>query len=605
MGDRFLEQQQQTIRLPLYSHEEQRTGYVRSTYQADQFLVNCFPVIMKDPLRDDKPVIKIQSRLGFRADSSTDSLATGLTDYDSCYPKAILTISAITDSIIIAYVDNIAGPTEVFSIVEYRPSANTFTLLGTVATTATLPATSHVHLSELSLDGVPYLGVVISARAVAATSVGNMSWAGYSASTSGSFGALTELTDAEVPNKATFNRKMVGPLTQLNDVIYVMTENGYIHGSVAASITSWVATGVTGVRSNPDRGLGLRRYKHHLVALGTDSIEFFNDEGIAAPALPIARTEQAFIKFGCSGQKACINVDDILWFTGKSSFGTIGLFRLEGYTPVEVTSSFYRRELLDQPYEIDLQAMHMHGCRHIIMNNNATLGVYWPGANNIPTNGGNDNWNGTLVYSIDANAWWFLTFAEDNAISGGPTKIYTCSMTTSSETIRRYAVINMSATLDTLNYAARPFEISNQNEQSNTTGQHDTFAGNNTSTRYHYRIPVMIGTNSYDFETTARKFIRSVKIIGDKIRDYATGEPFATFSSEGMYLGFGIDKSDDLAQNATLDIERETNIVSETGYRYYYNNLGSGRNFKFFIWANTYVPLRLEALEIVIAQGTH
>ena len=66
-----------------------------------------------------------------------------------------------------------------------------------------------------------------------------------------------------------------------------------------------------------------------------------------------------------------------------------------------------------------------------------------------------------------------------------------------------------------------------------------------------------------------------------------------------------MDKTDDVSTPNTLQVKRSRELITANGYRYTFNNFGSGRQFKFFICINSYVPVRLEALELVIAQGTH
>ena len=621
MADRLLEQQQQTLRLPLYTTEEQRTGaYMSAPGVADQVLVNCFPVIKRDPVMPDKPVIQIQQRAGIQADTSNVDLTSGLADPTNAYPKAILTMSQLTDIIIIAYVDVVAA-TPTFRIVQYRPNANTFSTLGTIATTATLTEAAYVHLSELTIGGVPYLGIVVSEAGISNAPLGNASVGYYSASSAGTMGAIAQITDVDFPSNATYNRKVVGPMVQLNNVVYVMTEDGWIHGSEPSSatpplaqITVWNSFGYTRASSSPDKGVGLRRYKHHLVALGQNSIEFFNDQGLSPPDLPILRTEQAFINIGVVNPKGCIVLDDTLWFVGRSSSGNLDLYKLEGYTPVSRSDSSFRKLLRSQAYNFDLQVMSMHGTTHIILNSNTFLGIKWPGTANVPENGatGTNGMQGTMVYCIDSASWWLLCFAMTNDSASGLTFMYVTEAPVSSSAGRRYMVTNLMETLATSNYGAGPIEITEPAENNPEIGYNDVFRLNNTTTRDHYRIPIMISTNVYDFKSTARKFLRSLKVVCDYIRTWdpvSPTEPWNTWNTEGLYLGVGVDKTDDLSalvtSGAVPEIRREKNLITDTLYRYNFNNLGSGRNFRFFVWINSFVKVRLEELELVIAQGTH
>jgi hypothetical protein len=615
MADRFLEQQQQTIRLPLYAHEEQRISNVINDVSwgmNDQVLVNCYPVVCKDPLQPDKSVVKIQKRMGWKADQTSINMTGGVTAPTTIVPKAILTMTAMVDIVVICYIDHL--PAESFRFVQYRPANGTFTSLGTVATTANLPATSHVHLSELTVAGVPYLGIIISSDVQTSPPTGNQSIGYYSASAAGSLGAIATIADADFPPNATNNRKAVGPLVQLNNVIYVMTEDGWIHGSEPAAtglaqITVWNTLGNTPAGSYPDRGMGLRRYKHHLVAFGEESIEFFNDEGLSPPALPIQRTEQAFIKIGVVNQKSAINVDDILYFIGKSYAGQLSLYKLEGYTPTAISQPSQNILVGDRPYNLDLQVVQMHGTKHLITNVKADPVVgWWTGAaaGDTPSNVG---LHGVFCYAMDSNAWWIWAheFNSSNPYTSTDVRIYTTTVFTGSA-VWRILVHSGREDGSSINYAM-PCRAAPYFETSVPEGFVDTFREDNTATLISWRIPMLIVTNSYDMETTSRKFLRSAKIVGDYIRNYAPGgAPWTAFQSEGLNLNFAVDRTDDLTDNfvgATPSVVRSTNLVTNTGYRYYFNNLGAGRSFKFYIAINAFVPVRLEALELVVAQGTH
>jgi hypothetical protein len=611
MADVKLDQQQQVIRLPLYAHEEQRQGNANnsdSRSMQDQFLVNCYPMVFRDPVNQDKPVVKIQSRLGWST-PETDVNLNFLSSPTTAYPKAILNMTQLSDVLVIAYVDG-----SQFRIIEYRPNANTCTSLGTIAFGGNFTADDYVHLSELTI-GATYdacLGVVISNAGLGGASIGYYALA-VGGTLSGGVG-LQQITDADYPPNMGTPRKAVGPLVQLNNVVYQMTETGHIHGSspdiatagIPARITVWDTSGFVRAQSYPDRGLGLVRYKHHLVAFGEESIEFYNDEGIAAPAIPIARTEQAFIKMGAMTQKAFINVDDVLWWVGKSYSGHISLYRLDGYQPTLVGQPTQQRLVADRPYGADLQIITMHGVRHIITNLKAEGGVLWfnDGTHTGDSVSGNTFLSGNLCFCIESNAWWL--WASEHALTNsltGMENFYTTTMYRYGS-VARVCLSNI-ADSGTV-YGLHPRFAFPYYEASVGEGYYDAYRVGNSASIEPYRIPMMVGTNLYDFENRQRKFIRSGRLIGDYIRNYNPGgTPWTAFNTEGLTLNFGVDKTDDITQSNSPEIIRGKPLLVETGYRYNFNNLGSGRQFKFFWSINTYVPIRLEAMELTLAQGTH
>ncbi len=605
MSDRGLEIQQQTLRLPLYAHEEQRASnsqFVSATQASyDQVLINCFPVIAKDPLQNDKPIVKIQQRMGWGDFEDTVSLSgvlTSVVDTVNTYPVAILNFSQLDDVIVIVYVEQVAAD-HFWRIVQYRPTANTCLLIGSIQINSAYDVRDYIHISELNINAVPTLGVIVSEDSAGGDSAGY-----YATTSSGLFtgASLTEITDTEFPPKATFARKVVGPFVQLNNVVYVMTEKGYIHGSVADSISSWVATGVVAATTHPDRGLGLARYKHHLVAFGEETIEFFNDEGVAAPALPIERTEQAFIKIGTITQKAFLNVDDVLWFIGKSYTGQVTLYKLDGYTPVPIGQPPLQHHLAHSVEFCDLQVTTMYGVRHLITNLRTYNSVTW--FNDGVLTGDavfNESLIGNIIYCIDSNAWWIWSSEELLTGIDGYQKLFTT-------TTYKDGIVTRILAHDTQNDGNTSYDLHLQlalpNNEDAVEGMYDAYRVGDSASAQFFRIPVFIGTNVYDFDNNNRKFIRKASVIGDYIRDYTTGLPFTTFNAEGLNMHFGVDKSDD--DVATFaGIKRSRALRTHTLHRYPFANLGSGRQFRFLILLSSYVPVRLDSLELLIAQGTH
>lgn len=613
MAGQPLEQQQQTIRVPLYATESQRVSNYNasdSRLLQDQFLVNCYPISFKDPLQADKPVTKIQSRMGWDFPNETVSLAGIITNTTTAYVKCCMTMAQLDDTLVICYVDGTN-----FRFVEYRPITGTASTIGVIPfahASGPYTADDYVHLSELTIGDVPYLGVVVSN---AGRGGGSSGW--YAASVGGVLtvppgAGMVQITDVDYPPNASYSRKAVGPLVQLNNVVYQMTEGGYIHGSEvsaagASQIAVWNNLGYTQAVSYPDRGLGLCRYKHHLVAFGEETIEFFNDEGLAPPRVPIARTEQAFIKLGAINQKAFLNVDDTLWWIGKSYTGHINLYRLEGYSPVNVGQATQARLISDRPYTAHLQVMTMHGIRHLITNIRAQAGVSWfdDGVHTGDIVELNPELRGNLIYAIDSNTWWIWSTEHNVFGDNNIESLYTTTMFQNG-TVTRICFSNVRSTGGGFTYALHPRMAFPYFEATQGTGYYDAYRVDNSVLIDPYRIPVMIGTPSYDFGNNNRKFIRKANLICDYIRNVNPGgAPFDTFNSEGLTLNFGVDTTDDLANNMNPEQRRATDLLANPGYRYYFNNVGSGRQHK-FIWAiNTYVPLRFDSMELNIAQGTH
>jgi hypothetical protein len=514
----------------------------------------------------------------------------------------MLNMEQLTDHLVIAYHD--LSNNRIY-IVEYKVEANTCTQISGVAVgggggntgIAGFSVNDFVHLSELTINGVPYLGVIIS------TYNGTTSAGYYAATTGGSFASdsLVEITDADFPPKDTPAQKAVGPMVQLNNRVYVMSEGGYIHGSEADSITSWHTSGVTPAISYPDKGVGLCRYKHHLIAFGNNTMEFFNDEGLAAPSLPIQRMDQAFLKIGAYGQKSYINDSDTIWWVSKTDTFDLELYKLDGYTPKKITNNTQSLHLVGAGSYLGLQLTNQFGVKHLITN--AYVNPTFPGnvstiePPHIPE--ANPYLKGILCYAIDSDAWWVWS-TEFDTIDG----ILTCSQTNNGTYLTRHMMYVDALPDVAFNYSAHVITNTHYEDRYPLHSWESTRVGN-SATKDLWRIPVFIRTNVYDFETEKRKTVHKLKLIMDRVR-VSTGGSAAevAFAAEDMNLYYMFSKVEDAADKAVDWSFREQTISSNTVLRYYINNLGMGRSWKFGIFCNSYLPMRIECLEVDVSQGT-
>lgn len=217
-----------------------------------------------------------------------------------------------------------------FVIVQYRPITGTSTKIGEITGVSGF---DQLFLTELTIANVATLGVVWNSQN------GTTSKGYFATSAAGVFTAasLTEIVDVDFPPKRGSPLPLVGPMIQMNGTTYVMTNTGEVVNSDFNQIASWNGLGTVQAISYPDQGVGLLRYKNYILAFGEDSIEFFSDVGNPSPVSPLIRQEQAFIKFGAVNAKSIVGVDDTVYWLGRSSSGSTGLWKLDGFTPVKLS----------------------------------------------------------------------------------------------------------------------------------------------------------------------------------------------------------------------------------------------------------------------------
>ncbi len=148
-------------------------------------------------------------------------------------------------------------------------------------------------------------------------------------------GALTQITDVDYPGNAGLTT--TGPHVAMDGYIFIMETTGKIYNSDLNSQTSWTSTGYLVAQAYPDGGVGLARHKNYLVALGKQTVEFFENAGNPVGS-PLKRLDGQIVKIGCIGQFAYTTIDDSLFWVSNSQAGGVGVFTLEGFQPKKIST---------------------------------------------------------------------------------------------------------------------------------------------------------------------------------------------------------------------------------------------------------------------------
>lgn len=644
MSDIRLQAKRDVVKIPLYSTEEAYMNVKSPTTGSEmnrQVLVNMFPVINKDPIRDDGGEVALLTRPGFGNPVTTNSDLTDHLTLDDTEPMAVLSMRGTpSECLVVAYADY-SNPTYYVRIIQYRPgvSPNGCILMGTINLTA-YGYTSHgdctVNLTEIThgtSSTVIVPGVAITIHPTAALSTSANSDAFYALTTSGYFtsgcipnvaGIASGIADTDFPTN-TPARGITGPIVQLNNVHYVMTNDGFIYGSYPSDtgpnfmpdITTWNALGVTTASQDADRGVAIVRYKHHLIAFGTATMEFFNDEGLAKPNLPIQRTQQAYLRIGLANNKSYCHVDDDLYFIGSSQdTSSIGLYKLSGYTP-ELLSSVPINHLMSPygRYDPELYPFYTMGTTHIITN----IAVA-PGINGSSIMGAdepdNNEFKGTLVYCINSKAWWVLAFEFTDYLSdiisrgNGLVPQIRIAVSLIGTQMKRWVwVCGYQNDASPEDIGMHPIQMYQDIEADGGTALYDKFRVSNTSTTLTYRIPTAFRTNRLQFSSLNRKTIHKLKLQRKDIYD-AQSTSFLPAEEWKLYFSFWKDiESDSLGADAgqvapnitrTIDLELPAYNPFLTMY-----NFGTCRSVMIQMLSNNAYPIELGHLEATLTLADH
>jgi hypothetical protein len=105
--------------------------------------------------------------------------------------------------------------------------------------------------------------------------------------------------------------------------------------------TSYDPLDIATVEGSPDALVGVVNSHRALLFFGTDTTEIWYDSG--DPLFPFARDGNAFVERGCSDRDSTVKLDNTTFWVGNDRV----VYRLNGYTPVRVSSYAVERTLDD------------------------------------------------------------------------------------------------------------------------------------------------------------------------------------------------------------------------------------------------------------------
>lgn len=601
MADRALQAQQDSIRIPVYGIEGFRTDW--PTY--DQTLINCFAEVVRNPISGDGDIVATK-RAGFQNITTLD-FASLMTDGDA-FPIANYVVSNVYDVYICAFNDPTGG---VVRIITYRPQAGTVTQIATIASTSVLDRVYFSHGWVDTSDNPTWVVTTTWEDGTGASTKGfvvELSGGTISAAT------WSQITHANSPWGQTPAKLTRGPLLQLNNQWYVASSNGLIHSTGTQDPNGSYVSNADTVADPPGAGagwanaanfiesrfpetyVGLIQYKHHLVALGLTSIQFFTDEGENInPGTPILPTDQALIRFGCISGKHCINVDDILYWVAYGKDNTVGMWKLDGYTPVKVSNKKQDDQIraMSQNNQYlrqgNMFSMIVGNKKHIGISNLRayTLGYILANAaeflstDTYPINV-TDCAANIGMYSIEDKTWWYFSDSGGSIQRIFPATSFGTPIgpTPNMQPYKQYF----------LAYSGNDANTRLQLSYITEGAYLDDFQGSDRA------VCMAINFNGIQVSTEKRKRINKVKVVfGTNLANFA-----ADTSTNGLYLCYSRKNIVD----DTSDVKARRIEIPNSFYRYYWNNLGMSRNLSLCIVSKINSQMSIRFIEIDMAQGT-
>lgn len=299
--------------------------------------------------------------------------------------------------------------------------------------------------------------------------------------------------------------------------------------------TLWSTENFLSAEMFPDSVSALARQNNQVVVFGTSSIEFFYDAANASGS-PLSRNDSTTIQMGTAAPYCIYQNERYCAYISQSDSGGRAVWVIEGFQPKKITDEYIER-ILDS--EVDMSDCRGFGLR--------TKGHMFY-VINLKTIGR------TLVYDFDEKLWH-----EWSSNSAGSHAVFGCDYMSDSSTGMAFLLHSSNGTL----YKLDPSVCTDDG----TT------------------ILCELVTNKYDMDTYNRKFVSSIKVVGDR---YSSANSITLYWTDNDYQTWSNAKTIDLTDDFPA-----------------FHRLGSFRRRAFKIIHNSNNPFRCESLECVYTEGAH
>lgn len=298
--------------------------------------------------------------------------------------------------------------------------------------------------------------------------------------------------------------------------------------------TKWSSNNFLSAEMFPDPVKALSRQNNQVCVLGGSSIEFFYDAANAAGS-PLSRNDSTTIQMGTCAPQCVIGNEKYIFYLSQSDSGGRAAWLVDGFQPKKVSDEYIER-ILDA--ESNMDQVQGYGLR--------TKGHLFYYINLVSQ-------NRTLVYDSDEKLWH-----EWSSNSAGSHSVFSCSHMSDNSTGMAYVLHNSNGCVYTLDP--------------------DNYQDDGTN------ILVELVTNKYDMDMYTRKFMSSVKIVGDS---YATANSITLQWTDDDYNTWSNAKTISLSDSFPA-----------------FHRLGTFRRRAFKLTHSSNNPLRLESLECVYTEGS-
>lgn len=344
------------------------------------------------------------------------------------------------------------------------------------------------------------------------------------------------LTYAGIAAKATCllngfpSSNLVPGSVYLNGYVFVMTSDGKIWNSEPNDPTKWDALNYITAEAEPDKGVAITKHYNYLIAFGQWSTEFFYDaaQPVGSPLLP---NQTMRIEFGCANGDSVVQMQETVVWIGVARNTGRNVLMLDGTRPVQISDPSVER-ILNNSTLANVRAYSLKISGH-----------YFYVLNLLDD-------NLTLVVDVKTKQWCIWTSYVSNAEVPIVGKYYT-------------SFDNKHFTLDFS--SGKVYNIS-ETSYLDSTGP----------------IQFRIRTSLFDADSTKRKFISRVEVVGDKV-------------SSIMRIRHTDDDYQNWSPYRSVNLNDTRSIIWQCGNT-------RRRAYEFFHTDNT--PVRLNYVELDVEPGS-
>lgn len=320
-----------------------------------------------------------------------------------------------------------------------------------------------------------------------------------------------------------------------------------IYNSTAGGVlTTWAATDFLDAEQYSDSVLWIDKHKNYLVAFGQDSIEFFYNNAVEIGS-PLSRQESYSSRIGLyrgsatSGGSWVANVEDDLYFLGRSGQNAVSLYRIRDFRIEEIEGQYIQGLMAESNLGVSsITSMLFNNNPHIVVN-----------FTNAPA------W----AYFIKEDVWWKVTGSDFPDVAYTLGKPFT-------------SIYNIGS-----DYVPKCFFLQNDTSGEVTIRYSDM--------DYATSVSAVMYTETMDFGVNRYKHIARVDAIGD-------------YGNNAISIGFNPTRN--YAQTYTAFTAQNPSTIGY-GNNISWYNLGGPRAFSFYVAMVGTNPSIHDALELEYTMG--